>query len=352
AAGRGGGNPPGPLPLQRGARGPRSAGHGALLRHRPGRGPGGADDAGQRPRRRRGAVERDVVQGPSGGRPVRRAVEPPPPHRHAPHAVRDRGPDNGRGAGGGRHRLHEAGARPGGPMGAGALRRPRHRRLRAVGHVGQPPPPLRDRRRPRGGGRPRLAGPGRRGQARGSGRRHRPLRPRRRDPRPPPALTPLPPPEPPPPHPETPPFVFVVGCARSGTTLVRSLLDSHPELAVPGESYFVPWLAERFEVWDEARFLDEVTTHPRFLEWGLGRDVVAAELARSAAATYADGVRAVYRCYAAAEGKPRYGDKTPGYVFTLALLGDLFPEARFVQVVRDGRDAAVSIRAAATETRP
>ena len=135
---------------------------------------------------------------------------------------------------------------------------------------------------------------------------------------------------------------------------MRSLLDSHPELAVPGESYFVPWLAERFEAWDEGRFLDEVTTHPRFLEWGLGRDVVAAELARSAAATYADGVRAVYRCYAAAEGKPRYGDKTPGYVFTLALLGDLFPEARFVQVVRDGdgRDAAVSIRAAATQTRP
>ncbi|MEA2973778.1 MAG: hypothetical protein QOG82_2236 [Actinomycetota bacterium] len=114
----------------------------------------------------------------------------------------------------------------------------------------------------------------------------------------------------------------------------------------------MPWLAERHAEWDEGRFLDDVTTHPRFLEWGLGRDDVAAELARSAADTYADGVRAVYRCYAEAQGKPRYGDKTPGYVFSLPLLGELFPEARFVQVIRDGRDAAVSMRDAATTTAP
>ena len=166
-------------------RGPRPPGDGDLQRHRPGRGPGGPGDAGRRPRRGRRAVERHVVQGPAGGRPVRRAVEPAPPHRHAPHALRHRGAHRRRGAGGGRHRLHEGGARPGGPVGPGPVRPPRHRRLRAVGHVGQPPPPLRDRRRPRGGGRPRLPGPGRRGQARGGGRRHRPLRPRRRDPRPP-----------------------------------------------------------------------------------------------------------------------------------------------------------------------
>ena len=157
-------------------------------RHRPGRGPGGPDDAGRRPRRGRRAVERHVVQGPAGGRPLRRAVEPAPPHRHTAHAVRHRGAHRRRGAGGGRHRLHEDGARPGGPVDPGPVRPPGHRRLRPVGHVGQPPPPLRDRRRPRGGGRPRLPGPGRRGQARGGGRRHRPLRPRRRGPRPPRAL--------------------------------------------------------------------------------------------------------------------------------------------------------------------
>ncbi len=98
--------------------------------------------------------------------------------------------------------------------------------------------------------------------------------------------------------------------------------------------------------------LDELVAHPRFREWGLGRDVVAAELTRVRATTYADAIRAVFRCYAAAQGKPRYGDKTPGYVFHLPLVGELFPEARVVHVVRDGRDVAVSMRQASSTTPP
>jgi hypothetical protein len=39
------------------------------------------------------------------------------------------------------------------------------------------------------------------------------------------------------------PFVFVVGCGRSGTTLFRAMLDSHPLMAVPPESYFVAEMA-------------------------------------------------------------------------------------------------------------
>ena len=54
---------------------------------------------------------------------------------------------------GGRHRLHEGGARPGGPLGPRPLHRPRHRRLRPLGLPRRPTPPLRDRRRPPGGHR-------------------------------------------------------------------------------------------------------------------------------------------------------------------------------------------------------
>ncbi len=146
----------------------------------------------------------------------------------------------------------------------------------------------------------------------------------------------------------TAPFPFVVGCPRSGTTLLRAMLDSHPDLAVPGESYFVVELAPRFvsrwwRRFDRRRCLDAVLAHERFVQWelddGAVRDAVAAAEPRDFAAL----VRVLYAAYASARGKHRYGDKTPNYVLDLPLIARLFPEARFVHVVRDGRDVALSV---------
>jgi hypothetical protein len=51
----------------------------------------------------------------------------------------------------------------------------------------------------------------------------------------------------------------------------------------------------------------------------------------------------VFSLYASCRGKPRYGDKTPVYVLTMPMLAALFPEARFVHVIRDGRNVALSL---------
>jgi hypothetical protein len=58
---------------------------------------------------------------------------------------------------------------------------------------------------------------------------------------------------------------------------------------------------------------------------------------------YPDAVRLLYQTYAAAHDKPRYGDKSPGYVTRMQLLVRLFPEARFVHLVRDVRSVALSL---------
>ena len=73
-------------------------------------------------------------------------------------------------------------------------------------------------------------------------------------------------------------FPFVVGCPRSGTTLLQAMLDGHPELAMPPESHFILPLAKRFaNRWfagpatNEA-FADALLARRRFDYWSMTRD--------------------------------------------------------------------------------
>ncbi len=135
--------------------------------------------------------------------------------------------------------------------------------------------------------------------------------------------------------------LFVLGVRRSGTTLLRVMLDRHPELAVPDESYFIPTLAARHRGRiDASRFCDDVARISTLRDWGVTPAGVRERLAPGA--TAAGGIAAVFAAYAAARGKARWGDKTPMYMSRLGLLEGLFPAARYVHVVRDGRDAARS----------
>ena len=135
--------------------------------------------------------------------------------------------------------------------------------------------------------------------------------------------------------------VIVLGVRRSGTTLLRVMLDRNPALAVPDESYFVPQLARRHRgIVDVGAFVDDLRRLPTLVEWGLTPDAVAARLRPGM--TTGEAIAAVFEAYAAGRGKPRWGDKTPLYMQHLPLLERLFPGARFVHLIRDGRDAALS----------
>ena len=137
------------------------------------------------------------------------------------------------------------------------------------------------------------------------------------------------------------PPVFVLGVRRSGTTLLRVMLDRHPQLAVPDESYFIPQLADRhrgpIEVDD---FVDDLMRLPTLREWDVDVDAVRPKLRPGQPPGEAIG--AVYQVYAEARGKERWGDKTPMYMQRLPLLERLFPTALYVHLVRDGRDCALS----------
>jgi Sulfotransferase family len=136
---------------------------------------------------------------------------------------------------------------------------------------------------------------------------------------------------------------FVVGCARSGTTLLRTMLDGHPRLAVPDESHFVIGLAPRWWRPGGAATLDDILEHPKVQAWDVDPVTLRARSEAASPRGYAAMVDAVFSAYAAAHGKARWGDKTPGYVSYVPQLARLFPEARFVHVVRDGREVAASL---------
>lgn len=145
-----------------------------------------------------------------------------------------------------------------------------------------------------------------------------------------------------------PPFPFIVGFGRSGTTLVRVMFDSHPEIAIGDETHFIMALHRRRRRYERAngfavdRFVADLTRRPGFVAMGTSADDLAAALRQRPPISVADALREVFTLFAASQGKPRYGDKTPVHVRSVPALARIFPEARFVHVIRDGRDAALS----------
>jgi hypothetical protein len=143
-------------------------------------------------------------------------------------------------------------------------------------------------------------------------------------------------------------FPFFVGCGRSGTTLVREIFRAHPELAIPPESHFLSRMVQRERKGDgpvgfsAERFLSELLGGPWLSRWGLSKDAVSKAVLDPPPSGLADAVRRVFALYARLSGKPRYGDKTPRYVLHITQLANLFPEARFVHIIRDGRDVTMS----------
>lgn len=150
-----------------------------------------------------------------------------------------------------------------------------------------------------------------------------------------------------------PPAAFVVGIARSGTTLLRLMLDAHPLLAIPPETHFVPKLIRLCEqlIEDGATTTDVrrealglITSHPRWADFGLEAGEVEQRMAVHDPLTPADAVRSFYQAYAARHGKPRWGDKSPPYTWRAKTIQRVLPEASFVNLIRDGRDVALSLK--------
>ncbi len=143
--------------------------------------------------------------------------------------------------------------------------------------------------------------------------------------------------------------VFIIGVPRSGTTLLRYMINSSEAVYVPGESHFIPRFFGRNPRGSLSRDdVDRITRamrddYPLFLRKWQGPELTGEWLWRHMAEpTPSALLDAVYSEYARQRGACRWGDKTPIYTNHMLLIDELFPDAQFVHLVRDARDVALS----------
>lgn len=151
--------------------------------------------------------------------------------------------------------------------------------------------------------------------------------------------------------------IFVVGAPRSGTTLLRYMLCSHPRIYIPPESNFIP------------RFFRDRPSAPLQRQRAVGalRGILTYRMffkdwrgQRPDPSTFVDGLPdlspatfldALYGAYARQHGAERWGDKSPIFTTHVDLISEIFPTAQFVHLIRDGRDVALSMTKAYRESR-
>ena len=122
----------------------------------------------------------------------------------------------------------------------------------------------------------------------------------------------------------TPAPIFIVGCHRSGTTLLRLLLDSHPHISCGPETGFLTDFARitRDPMW------------PHLRQYGFPKEYWHRKVAELFDSFQSD--------YACARGKVRWAEKTPNYALHLDYINELFPTCQVLHIIRDGRDVVAS----------
>lgn len=150
------------------------------------------------------------------------------------------------------------------------------------------------------------------------------------------------------------PVFFIVGRPRSGTTLLRTLFDAHPNVVVPPECQLIVNLFPKYgkiKNWSRKKLFEfhkDLQTQWPFDLWPMDRKRLYTSLMKCEGVnTYGTVCKVVYHEYHSIFKHGvllALGDKNPGYTIYTSRLKKIFPEAKFIHIVRDYRDNFVSIK--------
>lgn len=146
------------------------------------------------------------------------------------------------------------------------------------------------------------------------------------------------------------PHFFIVGAQRSGTTLLRLILNKHPDIGIPEESSFLfPYLKRKILMGDrpvsykrKRVFFEYVLNDPQFAKWNIRID--PAEMLKRPEVTFRELIGFLYKSFCAKHGKSICGDKSPKFIRRLNTIVECYPASKFIHIVRDGRDTYLSLR--------
>jgi len=155
--------------------------------------------------------------------------------------------------------------------------------------------------------------------------------------------------------------LFIVGCPRSGTKLLRELLNNHPDISLGHEGHYIPLLIAHLglnadltkrETWGHifTVFAQSAFYQYKKPEENLSREAFLgsydALVASGVTPTWSHALKLLLRAYSPRSEAKVWGDKSQGYLFHVPLLRNLFSDVRFLYLVRDPRDQALSAQRA------
>ncbi|RLF27775.1 MAG: hypothetical protein DRN08_01535 [Thermoplasmata archaeon] len=124
------------------------------------------------------------------------------------------------------------------------------------------------------------------------------------------------------------PPIFIIGCPRSGTTLVRVILDSHPNICCGPETHMFR---------DIEKFRKNILHRWNMLQpYGVDKKAINQKL-KEFFLLFTEN-------YVSTKKKKRWAEKTPDHIFYVDLIDELFPDCQFINVIRDGRDVVCSYK--------
>lgn len=147
--------------------------------------------------------------------------------------------------------------------------------------------------------------------------------------------------------------IFIIGSERSGTTLVLAILSCHPRIAVPEVTWYYPRFRPYLHTYGDLSRVENFDVLAHEMAYGLrvpfwrmpdvnpatfGAEITAraSEIEQSFAGVFA----AMFERFTRHAAKPRWGEKTPGNVNYVGQILEDFPNAQFVYIYRDCRDAS------------